>query len=98
MIGLSHSLAAELGSKKIRVNTICPGPVEGERMERVVAARAQARKIPLEKARKEATSGIPLGRWVTPEEVAKAVLFLASDEASGITGQAFTVCGGMHMQ
>ncbi len=99
MIGLNHSLAAELGPMSIRVNCVCPGPVQGERMENVVRARAEASGIALEKARHQATSGIPLGRWVTPEEVAQAVLFLASEaDASGITGQAFTVCGGLRMQ
>ncbi len=98
MIGLNHSMAAELGPKKIRVNCVCPGAVEGERMNRVIAARAEARGIPLEKAQRQAVNGVPLGRMVSAEEVAKAVLFLAGDESSGMTGQAFTVCGGLRMQ
>jgi NAD(P)-dependent dehydrogenase (short-subunit alcohol dehydrogenase family) len=98
MIGLSHSMAAELGEHNIRVNCICPGPVEGDRMNRVIAHRAEARGIPFERAQRQAVSGVPIGRMVTADEVAQSVLFLASEEASGITGQAFTVCGGMRMQ
>ncbi len=98
MIGLSHSMAAELGPKNIRVNCVCPGAVEGERMNRVIQARAEASGVSLERAQKQAISGVPIGRMVTADEVARAVLFFAGDEASGITGQAFTVCGGMRMQ
>ncbi|MCH8332293.1 SDR family oxidoreductase [Candidatus Sumerlaeota bacterium] len=99
MIGLSHSLAAELGPKGIRVNCVCPGPVDGERMEAVIAARAEATGVALEKVRDQSTRAIPLGRWVTPGEVARAVLFFASEEdSSGVTGQVFNVCGGARIQ
>lgn len=99
MIGLSHSLAAELGGRGIRVNTVCPGLTAGERIDTVLEARSKASGIPIEKVRQQAVSGVPLGRMVTNEEVSRAVLFFASErDASGITGQAFTVCGGMRMQ
>jgi len=97
LIGFSHSMAAELGSKGIRVNTVCPGPVEGERMNRVISNRAEATGIPIEKATRQALSGVPLHRMVTADEVAQAVLFLSTPEAAGITGQALNVDGGMNM-
>jgi NAD(P)-dependent dehydrogenase (short-subunit alcohol dehydrogenase family) len=99
MIGLNHSLAAELGPHGIRVNCVCPGAVQGPRIDAVIAARAQAAGVPEEAVAKQMSSGVPLGRMVTAEEVSRAVLFFASErDASGVTGQAFTVDGGFRMQ
>ena len=98
MIGLSHSLAAELGPYGIRVNAVLPGSTEGERIERVVAAKAAAEGISTDEARGWYVKDIPLRRMVTGEEVAAMVTFLVSDEASGITGQAVSVCGGFCMR
>ena len=98
MIGLSHSLAAELGPFGVRVNAVLPGSTEGERIERVVAARAKAEGRTTDEVRQWFTKDTPLQRMVTADEVARAVLFLASDDASGITGQAFSVCGGFQMR
>jgi NAD(P)-dependent dehydrogenase (short-subunit alcohol dehydrogenase family) len=98
MIGLSHSLAAELGRYGVRVNAVLPGSTEGERIDRVVAARSAAEGRPPAEVREWFTKDIPLGRMVTAAEVANAVMFLASDDASGITGQAFSVCGGYQMR
>jgi NAD(P)-dependent dehydrogenase (short-subunit alcohol dehydrogenase family) len=98
MIGLSHSLAAELGPYGVRVNAVLPGSTEGERIERVIAARSAAEGRTPDEVRQWFTKDIPLGRMVTAAEVANAVMFLASDDASGITGQAFSVCGGYQMR
>jgi NAD(P)-dependent dehydrogenase (short-subunit alcohol dehydrogenase family) len=98
LIGLSHSLAAELGPHGIRVNAVLPGSTEGERIERVVAARAAAEDRSPDEVRRWFTRDVPLQRMVTADEVARAVLYLASDEASGVTGQAFSVCGGYQMR
>jgi NAD(P)-dependent dehydrogenase (short-subunit alcohol dehydrogenase family) len=98
LIGFSHSLAAELGPHGIRVNVVQPGSTAGERMERVIATRAAAQGTTPDQARQFFTRDVPLGRMVGPEEVARAVLFLASDEASGITGQVLNVCGGFQMR
>jgi len=98
MIGLSHSLAAELGPYGIRVNAVLPGSTEGERMNRVIAARASAEGKPLDEVREWYVKDIPMKRMVTEAEVAEAVTFLASDAASGMTGQAVSVCGGFRMQ
>lgn len=99
MIGLNHSLAAELGKFDIRVNCVCPGAVQGERIDAVIKARAEAAGISEEAATKQIASGVPLGRMVTAKEVARAVLYFADEnDSSGVTGQAFTVCGGARMQ
>lgn len=99
MIGLNHSLAAELGHYKIRVNCVCPGAVQGERIDAVIRARAEAAGVPQEKVERQMRSGVPLGRMVTAKEVARAVLYFADEnDSSGVTGQAFTVCGGARMQ
>ena len=98
MIGLSHSLAAELGPFGVRVNAVLPGSTEGERIERVIAARSAAEGRTPDEVRRWFTKDTPLQRMVTADEVARAVLFLASDDASGITGQAFSVCGGFQMR
>ena len=97
MLGLSHSLAAELGPHGIRVNAVLPGPTSGERMDRVVAARARAEGSSLEDAEQWYVRELPLRRMVTGDEVAAAVLYLASDDAGGITGQALNVDAGFRM-
>jgi NAD(P)-dependent dehydrogenase (short-subunit alcohol dehydrogenase family) len=98
MIGLSHSLAAELGPHGVRSNAVLPGPVRGERFDRVVAERAAAEGKSIEETERWYLKEMPLGRVVTPEEVATAVTFLASDDAASITGQALNVDGGFRMQ
>ena len=98
MLGLSHSLAAELGPYGIRVNAILPGPIQGERFDNVVSARAKAEGVPPDQMMKQWTLQVPLRRLITEQEVAEAVTFLCSDAAAGITGQAFNVDGGFRMQ
>jgi NAD(P)-dependent dehydrogenase (short-subunit alcohol dehydrogenase family) len=99
MIGLSHSLAVELAPHGIRVNCVCPGATEGERLERVIRERAEAEGISLEESRRFFIGPTPLGRTVTADEVARAVLYFADAEASsGVVGQALNVDGGFRMQ
>ena len=86
LIGFTKSLARELGSRNITVNAVAPGFVETD-MTKAIA----------EKASGDWMSQIPLGRIGRPEDVAAAVCFLASDEASYITGQVLAVNGGMYM-
>jgi 3-oxoacyl-[acyl-carrier protein] reductase len=86
MIGLTKSVAKELGSRNIRCNAIAPGFIETEMTEALS-----------EEIRKQWTDGIALKRGGSPEEVANAVLFLASNMSSYISGQTLNVCGGMVM-
>lgn len=86
IIGMTKSMARELGSRNIRVNAIAPGFVE----------TAMTASLP-EAVKEAGIAQIPLGRFATPEEVANAVCFLASDHAAYITGQVLHVDGGMAM-
>jgi len=98
VIGLSHTLAAELGPLGIRVNAVVPGPIEGERSNRVFATRAVAENKDIEDVKQFFTKDIPIGRMPTEKEVAQSVIYLASDFSSGIHGQTIQVDGGFRMQ
>jgi NAD(P)-dependent dehydrogenase (short-subunit alcohol dehydrogenase family) len=93
LIGLTKTLAAELGPHGVRVNAICPGAVEGPRMERVLTAEAAARGVEVDEMRRLYTAGTSLRSWVTAEDVADCAAFLASPAAARITGQAIPVDG-----
>jgi 3-oxoacyl-[acyl-carrier protein] reductase len=86
LIGFSKALAREVASRNVTVNVVAPGLVETD-MTKAVAEKAQADWISL----------IPLQRLGTPQDIASAVCFLASDEAAYITGQVLAVNGGMYM-
>lgn len=93
VVGLTKSLAIELGPHNVRCNCICPGSVQGERMERVVATEAAQRGVSPETVVAEYVNGQSIKRFVEPQEVADLCLFLASPAASMITGQALTIDG-----
>jgi 3-oxoacyl-[acyl-carrier protein] reductase len=84
IIGFSKSVALELGSRNIRSNVIAPGFIETEMTDKLDAATVQSWR-----------DGIPLKRGGTPEDIANACVFLASDMSSYITGQTLSVDGGM---
>jgi 3-oxoacyl-[acyl-carrier protein] reductase len=86
LIGFSKALAREVASRGVTVNVIAPGLIDTD-MTRAVALKAQG----------DWAAQIPLGRLGTTADVAAAVCFLASDEASYITGQVLAVNGGMYM-
>jgi NAD(P)-dependent dehydrogenase (short-subunit alcohol dehydrogenase family) len=93
IVGLTKALASELGPAGVRVNAICPGAVEGPRMDRAVAMEAAARGVSLEEVREGFTEGVALRSFVTAVDVAAMALFLASDGAARVTGQAIAVDG-----
>jgi NAD(P)-dependent dehydrogenase (short-subunit alcohol dehydrogenase family) len=93
VIGFTKSLAVELGPYDVRVNAICPGTVEGARMERVIRAEAESRGISADLVRKDYIQGQSIKRFVRPEEIADMCLFLASPAAKMVTGQAISVDG-----
>jgi NAD(P)-dependent dehydrogenase (short-subunit alcohol dehydrogenase family) len=91
-VGLMRTLAAELAPRGIRVNTIHPGPVDNEFQHRVEEAATGAGRA----AAGAVFDGlIPLGRHAAPEEIARAMVFLASDDSSFVTGTTLAVDGGM---
>jgi NAD(P)-dependent dehydrogenase (short-subunit alcohol dehydrogenase family) len=94
LIGLTLTLAQELGPHNIRVNAICPGPTRTEMIDSVISARAQATGVDVGVMLQEYARATALRRMVLPEEVADLVLFLCSPEANAITGQAIDVSAG----
>jgi len=95
IVGLTKSLAIELGPHGIRVNAILPGTVEGERMRGVIAARAEALGIGVDAMRQQYLDKISLRRMVTTDDIAAMALFLCSPAARNVTGQAISVDGNL---
>lgn len=93
VLGFTGSLAAEV-APKIRVNAICPGMVLTGMMQDNIRQTSESKGISLDDAYAEWESGIPMGRMQQPVDIANAVLFLASDAAREITGEALNVSGG----
>ena len=93
VVGFTKSLAIELGPANVRVNTIQPGVVAGERVDRVIGARAAARGIDVDEATQQFLAPISLGRMVSAQDIANMALFLASPAGASISGQALSVCG-----
>ncbi len=93
VVGLTKTLAMELGRDNIRVNAISPGSITGERMERVISAHSAAEGIPVETARSLYVEGTSMATFVSPQEVADLVLYLASPSGRHISGQVISVDG-----
>ncbi|MYK32351.1 MAG: SDR family oxidoreductase [Boseongicola sp. SB0670_bin_30] len=93
LVGLTKTLAMELGPSGVRVNAVCPGAVEGTRMDRVVAMEAAAQGVEEAEVRRNHASGVSMKTWVSAADVAGTVHFLASDAASKISGQILAVDG-----
>ena len=95
VIGLTKAVAADFIKQGIRCNAVCPGTIKSPSLgERITAVSHETGKS-LDAVRQDFVARQPMGRLGTPEEVANLALFLASDEASYITGQAHLVDGGM---
>jgi NAD(P)-dependent dehydrogenase (short-subunit alcohol dehydrogenase family) len=93
VIGLTKTLAIELGGDGIRVNAICPGSVDGDRMRGVIEREAAARGGSPDDVQREYLQGQSIARFVQPGEIADLCLFRASDAARMISGQAIAVDG-----
>ena len=87
-----RTLAAELAPRGIRVNTIHPGPVDNEFQHRIEVVATGA---DLDKATAVFDQMIPLARHAAPDEIARAMLFLASDDSTFMTGSTLAIDGGM---
>ena len=95
MHAITESVAQEVGRDGIRVNAVAPGAIRGDLMERVIARRIEMEGLSRDEVvDKYYVQPSPLGKWVEPEECADAVLFLASDAASAITGETLRVSAG----
>jgi len=93
VVGLTKTLAMELGPHGIRVNAVCPGAVEGDRMDRVIANEANARSITEEEVRQRYVTGVSMKTWVKAEDIAAMATFLASPAGAKISGQVISVDG-----
>jgi NAD(P)-dependent dehydrogenase (short-subunit alcohol dehydrogenase family) len=95
IVGLTKSLAIELGPQGVRVNAILPGVVEGERMQGVIAARAASLGISEAAMREQYLQKISLRRMVSADDVAAMTLFLCSPAARNLSGQVISVDGNL---
>jgi NAD(P)-dependent dehydrogenase (short-subunit alcohol dehydrogenase family) len=95
VIGFTKSLAMELGPHDIRVNALLPGIVAGERMRRVIAARAAALNVSYDEAASRYLDQVSLRRMVSGDDVAAMVLFLCSAAGRNISGQSLGICGNL---
>ncbi len=93
VIGFTRSLANELGSDGIRVNAICPGAVDGPRIQQVIGAKAKMLGKPHEEVEESYKSQSALHTMVTADDIANQILFVCSDLALNISGQALAVDG-----
>ena len=97
VISLTQSAALSFASQGINVNAVCPGVVDTPMTNSIHEIRAEALGITPAESMARMVARIPLGRVETTDDVARAVSFLCSPDASYITGQALNVCGGMEM-
>lgn len=97
VIGFTQALALEVAADGIRVNCVCPGYVRTSMQEREIAWESRLRGISPEEVRQDYVRAIPLGRLEEPQDVARVVVFLLSERAAYMTGQAINVTGGAIM-
>jgi NAD(P)-dependent dehydrogenase (short-subunit alcohol dehydrogenase family) len=91
VIGFTKTLAMELGEWGIRANAIAPGAVEGDRIERVFAGRAQISGKSMDEVRGDAMAAQSIKTMVDPKNIAALAVFLASDAAKSISGQVLPI-------
>ncbi|MGI9522503.1 MAG: SDR family oxidoreductase [Hyphomicrobiaceae bacterium] len=95
VVGFTKTLAIELGESGIRCNAIQPGPVDGERIRRVIDAKARAANIGFEEMQDRILAQASIKKLIPPQQLADLAVFLASPRADTISGQAFAVDGDM---
>jgi NAD(P)-dependent dehydrogenase (short-subunit alcohol dehydrogenase family) len=93
-VGMTYCLALELAPHNIRVNAIAPGPVAGDRIDRVIAGQAQVKGVPIEEERRRLIERAPLKRMSTAEDIASLAVYLCSDAAKNLSGQCIAVTAG----
>jgi NAD(P)-dependent dehydrogenase (short-subunit alcohol dehydrogenase family) len=97
VVGFSRSLALEVAKYNITVNCVCPGLVDTGMQTREISWEARLRGLTEEQVRQEYIAMTPLGRLEKPEDVARLVSFLASEDSDFMTGQAINITGGIEM-
>lgn len=97
VIGFTKALSAELGEFGIRVNAICPGLVDGPRIQSVIANKARSMNVSHEEMTERLFSGVSIKEFVNPNDIAKQIVFLASPFGRTISGQEISVCGDTRM-
>lgn len=97
VVGLTKTLAIELGEFGIRVNAVLPGAVDGPRIRSVIAAKAESTRTALEEVTRRYTDQAALRRMVTTQDIAHMICFAVSDLASSVTGQELVVDGHTQM-
>jgi 3-oxoacyl-[acyl-carrier protein] reductase len=95
LVGVTKELALEYAVKGIRVNVVCPGAIATDMLQQAYQAIAEAESISIEEAAKKENASIAVGRPAEPDEIADAIVYLASPQSSYITGVALPVAGGM---
>lgn len=95
VVGLTRSLAVELGPRNISVNAILPGFVEGERINRIIRERAEALGLTIEQMRAAFLKNVSMRTTVTPQEIAEMAIYLSSRAGCHISGQSISVCGNV---
>ena len=93
VIGMTKTLAMELGKFRIRVNSICPGTIKGDRMTRVIRDKSNFLNISKKKVEKEFVSMASMNCWIYEEDVGKMCSFLISNDSKRISGQVIGVDG-----
>ena len=93
VVGLTKTLAIELGPDRIRVNAICPGAVNGPRIDAVITAKAEMLGLPADEVSELYHNQSSLGRLIEAEDIANMAAFAASDMARNVNGQALAVDG-----
>jgi len=96
MMGLVRSLAGQFGRDGITANNVGPGFTATDRSKSLLETRAKNRGVSVEQVQSELEKEIPIGRMATPEEVAAAIVWLASEPAASVTGQTLLVDGGSY--
>jgi len=93
VVGLTKTLAMELGKYKIRVNAVCPGTIKGDRMKRVIRDKAKFTKISPKIIEDDFISMASLKSWINEEDIGNMCAFLISNEANKVSGQVIAVDG-----
>ena len=93
VVGVTKTLAMELGKYRIRVNAICPGTIKGDRMKRVIRDKAKFEKVSAKTIENDFVSMASMRSWINPEDIGNMCAHLISDEANKVSGQVIAVDG-----